>query len=124
MAPAKDRPFLGSGCWYAAGGAVKRRVEPKALASMQERVRQISRRAGGGGLVQVCRVNCGAIWWGGRRISDSPTRTAWPVLRVPRSAAAGTLVNFNSPNRGCGPECPVVWEGSRRESLSYFPIPI
>ena len=41
------RKFLGYSFWYAAGGVVKRRVAPKALKAMKDRVRQITSRSGG-----------------------------------------------------------------------------
>jgi group II intron reverse transcriptase/maturase len=53
VAPAKDRKFLGYSFWYAAGSVVKRRVAPKALMAMKERVRQITSRNGGRSLAQV-----------------------------------------------------------------------
>jgi group II intron reverse transcriptase/maturase len=48
-----DRQFLGYSFWVAAGGRVKRRVAPKALGAMKQRVRQITRRNGGRSLEQV-----------------------------------------------------------------------
>ena len=53
VAPARNRKFLGYSFWYAAGGVVKRRVSPKALAAMKERVRQITSRNGGRSLTHV-----------------------------------------------------------------------
>lgn len=53
MAPAQSAKFLGYSFWYAAGGVVKRRVSPKALVAMKERVRQITSRRGGRSLTQV-----------------------------------------------------------------------
>jgi RNA-directed DNA polymerase len=47
------RQFLGFGFWVARGGMIKRRVAPKALRAMKERVRQITRRSGGRSLPQV-----------------------------------------------------------------------
>jgi len=41
------RKFLGYSFWVAKGGEVKRRVAPKALAAVKERIRQITRRNGG-----------------------------------------------------------------------------
>src|ERR1700688_2849520 len=43
-----DRQFLGYSFWVAAG-QVKRRVAPKALEELKQRVRQITCRSGGGG---------------------------------------------------------------------------
>ena len=47
VARPQDRKFLGYSFWYAKGGEVKRRVAPKALAAMKERVREITARNGG-----------------------------------------------------------------------------
>jgi group II intron reverse transcriptase/maturase len=47
VARVHDRKFLGYSFWYAAGGAIKRRVAPKALKAMKDRVRQITCRSGG-----------------------------------------------------------------------------
>jgi group II intron reverse transcriptase/maturase len=48
-----DRPFLGFSFWAAPGRVIKRRVAPKALKAMQERVRQITARTGGRSLGQA-----------------------------------------------------------------------
>jgi len=48
-----DRPFLGYSFWVAPGGQVKRRVAPKALEELKQRVRQITCRNGGRSLEQV-----------------------------------------------------------------------
>ncbi|CAN5810700.1 hypothetical protein BH11GEM1_BH11GEM1_28680 [soil metagenome] len=47
MAPAWPRSFLGYSFWVAPGKVVKRRVAPKALVTMKERVREITSRNGG-----------------------------------------------------------------------------
>jgi RNA-directed DNA polymerase len=44
VARPQDRKFLGYSYWYAKGGEVKRRVAPKALAAMKERVRELTAR--------------------------------------------------------------------------------
>jgi group II intron reverse transcriptase/maturase len=54
VARPQDRKFLGYSFWYAKGGAVKRRVAPKALAAMKERVRRITTRNGGRSMQAVC----------------------------------------------------------------------
>jgi RNA-directed DNA polymerase len=41
-----ERQFLGFSFWVAPGKAVKRRVAPKALNALKDRVRQITRRSG------------------------------------------------------------------------------
>ncbi len=48
-----DRQFLGYSFWVARGGQVKRRVAPKALGELKQRVRQITCRNGGRSLEQV-----------------------------------------------------------------------
>ncbi len=48
-----DRQFLGYSFWVAPGGQVKRRVAPKALEELKQRVRQITCRNGGRSLEQV-----------------------------------------------------------------------
>lgn len=48
-----DRSFLGFSFWVAPGRVVKRRVSPKALMAMKERVRQITSRNGGRSLLRV-----------------------------------------------------------------------
>jgi RNA-directed DNA polymerase len=47
VARPQDRKFLGYSFWYARGGVVRRRVAPKALAAMKDRVREITARNGG-----------------------------------------------------------------------------
>lgn len=47
VAPAHTRKFLGYSFWYAKGGTVKLRVAEQALATMKERVRNITSRSGG-----------------------------------------------------------------------------
>lgn len=50
-----DRKFLGYSFWVAPGKKVKRRVAPKALEEMKQRVRLITRRSGGRNMEQVCK---------------------------------------------------------------------
>ena len=52
-ARAWERSFLGYSFWVASGRAVKRRVSPKALKAMRERVRGITARSGGRSIAQV-----------------------------------------------------------------------
>ncbi|MFO7895207.1 MAG: group II intron reverse transcriptase/maturase [Longimicrobiales bacterium] len=47
------RTFLGYSFWVASGGVIKRRVAPKALREMKQRVRQITNRNGGRSMEQV-----------------------------------------------------------------------
>jgi RNA-directed DNA polymerase len=53
VAPAIKRKFLGYSFWFSRGGAVKRRVADKAMATMKDRVRQITCRNGGRSMAQV-----------------------------------------------------------------------
>jgi RNA-directed DNA polymerase len=48
-----DRKFLGYSFWVAAGSKVKRRVAPKALEEMKQRVRELTTRSGGRSMQQV-----------------------------------------------------------------------
>jgi group II intron reverse transcriptase/maturase len=50
---AKNRKLLGYTFWFGGGGTVKRRVAKKALATMKERVRDITKRNGGRSMEQV-----------------------------------------------------------------------
>lgn len=50
-----ERKFLGYSFWVAAGKIVKRRVAPKALEEMKQRVRQITSRNGGRSMARVCK---------------------------------------------------------------------
>lgn len=52
VAPARARKFLGFSFWYR-GQDVKRRVAPKAIATMKERVRRITTRNGGRSLEAI-----------------------------------------------------------------------
>lgn len=54
VAPASKRQFLGFAFWHGPGGVVKRRLAPKALGRMKDRVRLITRRTRGRSLQQVC----------------------------------------------------------------------
>lgn len=53
VAPAWNRKFLGYSFWAARGGAVRLRVADKAMATMKDRVRQITGRNGGRSMTQV-----------------------------------------------------------------------
>ena len=54
VARPQGRTFLGYSVWSAKGGAGKRRVAPKALGAMKERVRRITTRNGGRNMPSVC----------------------------------------------------------------------
>jgi RNA-directed DNA polymerase len=53
VARPQDRKFLGYSFWVASGKTIKRRVAPKAMATMKERVRRITSRNGGRSLTTV-----------------------------------------------------------------------
>ncbi len=53
MARPWDRKFLGYSFWVAKGREIKRRVAPKALLAMKDRVREITSRNGGRSIDQV-----------------------------------------------------------------------
>jgi len=53
VAKPQSRKLLGYSFWYAKGGVVKRRVAPKALKVMKDRIRQITSRSGGRSLEAV-----------------------------------------------------------------------
>ena len=74
VAPAKDRQFLGYSFWYAKGSVVKRRVAPKALVTMKERVRDITSRNGGRSLAKVAADLRGYLmgWKAYFRLADTP----------------------------------------------------
>lgn len=55
VARVRDRKFLGYSFWVARGGVVRRRVAPKALEELKQRIRQITGRSGGRSLHQVTR---------------------------------------------------------------------
>jgi RNA-directed DNA polymerase len=69
-----DRKFLGYTLWVARGGAIKRRVATKALATMKERVREITSRSGGRSIQQVVAELRGYLvgWKQYFRLADRP----------------------------------------------------
>jgi RNA-directed DNA polymerase len=68
------RKFLGYSFWVAKGKEVKRRVAPKALATMKERVRQITSRNGGRSIPSVAAELHGYLtgWKQYFRLADTP----------------------------------------------------
>lgn len=74
VAKAWERSFLGYSFWVAPGRRVKRRVSPKALMAMKERVRQITSRNGGKSIVQVVAVLRSYLtgWKEYFRLADTP----------------------------------------------------
>lgn len=69
-----ERRFLGFSFWVAPGKAVKRRVAPKALKAMKDRVRRITRRSGGRSIGQVvAELRCYLVGWRAYfRLADTP----------------------------------------------------
>ena len=74
VARPQDRKFLGYSFWYSKGGAVRRRVAPKALAAMKEKVRSITNRNGGRALKAVFTELRGFLigWLGFFRLAETP----------------------------------------------------
>ena len=74
VARAWDRSFLGYSFWVAPGRIVKRRVAPKALVKMKERVREITSRNGGRSLTQVVALLRSYLvgWKAYFRLADTP----------------------------------------------------
>ncbi len=69
-----DRPFLGYSFWVAAGGAVKRRVAPAALATMKAQVRALTRRNRGCSVATIVADLRGYLlgWQTYFRLADTP----------------------------------------------------
>jgi len=69
-----DRDFLGFSFWVAPGRVVKRRVAPKALAKMKERIRAMTSRSGGRSIAQtVAMLRSYLIGWHSYfRLADTP----------------------------------------------------
>ena len=74
VARPQNRKFLGYSFWYAKGGTVRRRVAPKALAAMKERVRQITARNGGRSMERVIAELRGYLtgWRAYFRLAETP----------------------------------------------------
>jgi RNA-directed DNA polymerase len=75
VARPQDRKFLGYSFWYAKGGVAKRRVAPKALAAMKERVREITTRNGGRSIaVVIAELRSYLVGWKQYfRLADTPS---------------------------------------------------
>jgi RNA-directed DNA polymerase len=75
VALAWDRSFLGYSFWVDTGEIVKRRVAPKALTAMKERVREITSRNGGRSLVHVvAELRSYLVGWKAYfRLADTPS---------------------------------------------------
>ncbi len=69
-----DRQFLGFSFWVAPGRVVKRRVAPQALATLKERIREITSRSGGRSIGQVVTMLRSYLvgWYGYFRLADTP----------------------------------------------------
>ena len=74
VAPVWQRSFLGYSFWVAPGRIVKRRVAPKALERMKERVREITSRNGGRSLTKVVALLRSYLvgWKAYFRLADTP----------------------------------------------------
>ncbi len=69
-----DRKFLGYSFWVAPGRKAKRRIAPKALEAMKERVREITTRNGGRSMNRVCAELRGYLggWKEYFRLAETP----------------------------------------------------
>ena len=69
-----DRKFLGYSFWYAKGGTVRRRVASKALVTMKDRVRAITKRSGGRSISSVVKELRGYLvgWKNYFQLADTP----------------------------------------------------
>ena len=75
VAPVWERSFLGYAFWRAPGPIVKRRLAPKALKAMKDRVRAITTRSGGRSLSYVARELWRYLvgWKAYFRLADTPS---------------------------------------------------
>ena len=69
-----DRQFLGFSFWVAPGRVIKRRVAPKALRQMKDRLREITARNGGRSIAQVVALLRSYLtgWRSYFRLADTP----------------------------------------------------
>jgi len=74
VAPEWTRSFLGYSFWVAPGKIVKRRVAPKALVKLKERLREITSRNGGRSLIKVtAELRSYLVGWKAYfRLADTP----------------------------------------------------
>ena len=74
VARPQDRKFLGYSFWYAKGKQVKRRVAPKALVAMKDRVRDITKRSGGRSVTSIVEELRGYLvgWKNYFKLADTP----------------------------------------------------
>ncbi len=69
-----NRQFLGFSFWVAPGRVIKRRVAPKALKAMKDRIREITSRSGGRSIAQVVALLRSYLvgWRGYFKLADTP----------------------------------------------------
>jgi group II intron reverse transcriptase/maturase len=74
VARPQDRKFLGYSFWYAKGREVKRRIASKALVTMKDRVRDITKRSGGRSIPSVVGELRGYLtgWKNYFQLADTP----------------------------------------------------
>ena len=74
VARPQDRKFLGYSFWYAKGREVKRRIAAKALVTMKDRVRDITKRSGGRSMTNVVNELRSYLvgWKNYFRLADTP----------------------------------------------------
>lgn len=74
VAPVFTRQFLGFSFWVATGRVIKRRLAPKALTAMKERIRVITARNGGRSVAQIVAALRSYLvgWLGYFRLADTP----------------------------------------------------
>jgi RNA-directed DNA polymerase len=74
VARPQDRKFLGYSFWYAKGSTVRRRVARKALVTMKDRVRDITKRSGGRSISSVVKELRGYLvgWKNYFQLADTP----------------------------------------------------
>lgn len=121
VARPQDRTFLGYSFWYAKGGEVRRRVAPKALDAMKERVRVITKRSGGRSILSVVKELRGYLvgWRNYFQLADTPRTFAdldeWLRHRLRaihlKQWKRGTMILRELVKRGMRPEGPT---GARR----------
>ena len=70
-----ERKFLGYSFWVAKGREIKRRVAPKALVAMKDRIRDITKRSGGRSITSVIHELRGYIvgWKNYFQLADTPS---------------------------------------------------
>ncbi len=74
VAPVFKRQFLGFSFWVAPGRVIKRRVAPKALKAMKDRIREITSRNGGRSIAHVVALLRSYLvgWRGYFKLADTP----------------------------------------------------